>query len=198
MNMNSRARVRRAKTVIVMGVSGSGKDTQASFLLKALPKARRISTGDGLRRMSRRRGVIGDFVRSILNKGGLFPAWTPIYLWLSEIIERMDGDESFIFTSGPRRLEEARMLDQVLTDLGRPLPLAFYLKLSPKVAAERLQRRGRTDDNAHAIANRLAFFKEHVRPVIEHYRSIGRLVEIDGNQSVDGVWMDMKKKLKLR
>mgnify|MGYP001609965109 CR=1 FL=1 len=130
--------------------------------------------------------------------GRLLPAWTPIFLWLKEFFEHLDGDESVIFTSGPRRVEEAKMLDQFLTDIGRPPPVVIYLRISPKVAMGRLRKRGRSDDSIQAIRNRLAFFNDHVRPVLAYFQKRGRLVAIDGEQSVPDVWADIKRKLRLK
>src|SRR3989344_6696549 len=175
----SRRDLRNAQTYIILGISGSGKDTQAVFLAKALPKACRISTGDGMRKLVRRRNSVGRYVSKVLSRGGLLPAWTPIYLWLSEFAKRSDGDESLLFTSGPRRIEEARMLDAFLRDIGRPKPTAVYLRIAPSVAAARLRARGRHDDTPAAIRARIAFFNEHVRPVISYYRRSGRLVEVN-------------------
>lgn len=188
----------KARTFAVLGVSGSGKDTQAGFLLKVLPKARRISTGDGLRRMAGRSNAVGRFAKRVIERGGLFPAWTPIYLWLSEFIEKLDGDESVIFTSGPRRLEEAAMLDAFLRDIGRPAPVAIYLKLSSAVAKSRLLARGRSDDSPRAIANRITFFKHNVQPVIRYFQRRGRLIVVDGMQPIPEVWREIKKKLQLQ
>lgn len=194
----NRAAIARAKTFSILGPSGSGKDTQALFLLKALPKARRISTGDGMRKMMHKKNAVGEYVKMIHDRGGLLPAWTPVFLWLKEFAENLEGDESVIFTSGPRRVEEAEMLDGFLRDIGRPLPKAIYLKLSDSVARERLLARGRSDDNRKAIANRIAFFNKNVKPVIAHFRKNGRLVEINADQSIPAVWAEIKRKLRLR
>ncbi|OHA09561.1 MAG: hypothetical protein A3A44_01660 [Candidatus Sungbacteria bacterium RIFCSPLOWO2_01_FULL_60_25] len=197
MNMNRR-RLRSAKTYVILGVSGSGKDTQAGLLLKALPKAYRISTGDSMRKMVKRKNAVGRYVAGVLSRGGLLPAWTPIYLWLAEFAEKLDGDESVFFTSGPRRIEEAKLLDRFLNDIGRPAPVALYLRIPASVAAARLRARGRHDDTPAAIRGRVAFFNEHVRPVIAYYRRSGRLIEVNGDQPVLGVSVEIKRKLHLR
>lgn len=194
----SKTSTKTARTYIILGVSGSGKDTQAQFLLKVLPKAHRISTGDGMREMVKRKNAVGRYVAGVLHRGGLLPAWTPIHLWLSEFANKLDGDESVLFTSGPRRIEEARMLDTFLEDIGRQKPTAIYLKLMPTIASARLRARGRHDDTPQAIRARVAFFNEYVRPVISYYRRSGRLIEVNGDQPVPAVWAEIKRKLKIR
>ena len=194
----NRAKVAKAKTFCILGPSGSGKDTQAEFLLKLLPKARRISTGDGMRRVMHEKNAVGEYVKMVHDHGKLLPAWTPIFLWLKEFFEHLDGDESVLFTSGPRRVEEARMLDQFLKDIGRPLPVVIYLRTSQSVAIGRLMKRRRSDDGIRAIRNRLAFFNKHVRPVLAYFRRSGRLIEIDGEKSIPEVWGEIKRKLRLK
>ena len=187
----------RGRTFIVLGISGSGKDTQARFLLQAI-KGHRISTGDGLRAMAKRKNLVGRYVARALKDGGLLPAWAPIYLWLSEFVNDLHGDESVIFTSGPRRVEEAQLLDVFCRDLGRALPVVIHLALPIRVARARLMTRGRGDDTPQAIEGRLRFYEEHVRDVIAYFRRKRRLIAINGNQSVDAVWRDIKKALKIR
>lgn len=188
---------RRARTYIVLGVSGSGKDTQAGFLLRAITKARRISTGDGLRAMAKKRNAVGRYVRGVLRDGRLLPAWAPIYLWLSEFVERLRGDETTIFTSGPRRVDEAELLDAFCRDLGRDLPVMIHLNIPHAVARERLLSRRRGDDTPKVIAERLKFYEKHVRDVVRYYRRQGRCIEINGNQTPERVWSDIRKALRL-
>lgn len=194
----SRSEARSAQTIILLGVSGSGKDTQAEFLLRTWGRrGKRISTGDGLRHMMRKQNLVGRYVKGVLGRGGLMPAWGPVYVWLSAFIERLHGDEHLVFTGAPRRIEEAIMLDGFMRDIGRSLPRAIYLAVPDRAARDRLLSRGRHDDTGRAIRGRLSYFKAHVTKVIHYYRRRRRLIEINGDQDVRAVWRDIKKALKI-
>ncbi|MDD5145821.1 MAG: nucleoside monophosphate kinase [Candidatus Pacebacteria bacterium] len=54
----------------------------------------------------------------------------------------------------------------------------------------------RTDDNVAAAKNRLAWFKTDVQPVINYYRKTGRLIKINGEQSIEDVFKDVLKFIK--
>src|SRR3989344_3144267 len=187
----SRDRRRRQETIVFLGMSGSGKDTQARRRMRAIPKSRQISPGAAFRRIARKDTLVGRYLVGIMRRGALVPYWAAAYVWLTELFERLTGEETLVFTGAPRRIEEARMLDDVMRNLGRPLPIAMYLELSPAVARRRLIARGRFDDNPRAIAGRFAFFRAHVLPVIRYYRNRGRLVTINGDQPVPAVWRDI-------
>jgi adenylate kinase len=45
----------------------------------------------------------------------------------------------------------------------------------------------RSDDNEEAVSRRLDEYEGRTAPLVEFYRQRGQLVEVDGNQSVDGV-----------
>ena len=45
----------------------------------------------------------------------------------------------------------------------------------------------RNDDNLEAFENRYSLYLEKVTPIIEHYRKLGVLYEVDGNKSKDNV-----------
>lgn len=196
MSMSKRG-IRAGRTIAFLGISGSGKGTQAERLLKVLPRSVNISTGEAFRRIAVRSNLVGRFTRGVLSRGGLMPYWAPAYVWLNAFFERLRGNESIIFDGAPRLVAEAEMMDDFMRDVGRPLPVAVYLKLSPRAARDRLLARGRADDNARAIAGRFAFFRRNVRPVIAYYRHHRRLIVINGEQSPAEVWRDIRHALQL-
>ncbi|MFA7319199.1 MAG: nucleoside monophosphate kinase [Parcubacteria group bacterium] len=53
----------------------------------------------------------------------------------------------------------------------------------------------RTDDTPEGIKKRLKVFKEETLPVIEYYREKNKLIEIDGNRSIEEVFQDILAKL---
>lgn len=166
--------------------------------MKALPRAKNIGTGDGLRVIAKRKNLTARFVAGVLSRGGLAPLWAVAYIWLEEFVRNLKGDENVIFDGAPRRVDEARLMDDFMGDIGRRPPVAIYLKLAEKEALRRLLARARSDDNPRAIRGRFSFFKTNVQPVIDYYRQRKRLVVIDGNQGVGEVWRDIKRALHLK
>ena len=51
----------------------------------------------------------------------------------------------------------------------------------------------RKDDNPEAIENRMEFFEKSVKPVIKYYEDQGRLIRINGGQSIEHVFKDILK-----
>ena len=56
----------------------------------------------------------------------------------------------------------------------------------------------RADDNPEAIKKRLEEFKKEVIPVINHYKKEGKLIEINGEQSIETIFQDILKKIARR
>ncbi len=194
----SKQRIGKARTIVLLGISGSGKGVQSKRLLRAIPGSVIVSTGEGLRHASRRENLLGCYIRGILRHGDLVPYWGAAHIWLSAFFERLQGDEPLVFDGAPRRIEEAGMLDDFMRDVGRPLPIAIYLRLSAHAARRRLLKRRRADDNLRAIAERFRFFDHSVRPVVRYYRRRGRLITVNGEQPIPEVWRDIRKALKIR
>jgi adenylate kinase len=49
----------------------------------------------------------------------------------------------------------------------------------------------REDDKADAVRNRLKVYGTQTTPVLDHYRTAGKLVEVDGEQAIDAVQEDL-------
>lgn len=54
----------------------------------------------------------------------------------------------------------------------------------------------RADDTVAGVKSRLNWFKTDVQPVINYYRKTGRLIKINGEQSIEDVFKDILKTLK--
>jgi adenylate kinase len=53
----------------------------------------------------------------------------------------------------------------------------------------------RPDDTIEGTKKRLEWFKEEVEEAIKYYESMGRLIKINGEQSVEGVFNDIMKEI---
>ncbi len=191
------ATIPKSTTLVFLGRSGCGKDTQMEFLLKlpGFKNAVKFSSGDDFRVLAKESSRLGRKVKEILEAGGLMPFWLPAYLWLAALRERAREEEILILDGSPRRLEETRLLDEVLEFVARPKAIAILLEISPEESLRRLLARGRADDTEERVQNRLAWYETEVLPTVEHYRSEKRLLEVSGEKTRDEVFKELEKKL---
>lgn len=171
------------KTFVFLGMSGAGKGKQTKFLTKFLKENGNdfliISTGDLARKLAKKNTVISKWIKNILDEGGFFPEWLAIHIWLSELEKKLINNKTIIIFEGtPRKVKEAKMVDELMEYLKRPLPIPVYLDIDNKEATRRLLKRGRDDDNPEAIKERLENFSKSVLPTIKYYGK--RVMKIDG------------------
>lgn len=193
-------------TIIVLGRSGSGKGTQAAFIIERLGgknKVAHLETGRFFREFVQNyKNPTAEFAKGLLKKGKLFPGWFPAFVWLKEMIEHGSAAKHWVMDGASRRVWEAKLVDEVILDHGRPLSMCIYVDTSLQEATRRLLLRGRSDDNLRAIRNRMSFFQKEVLKVVGYYRKNGRLIRVDGNLAPDAVWKEidaaLKKRLKAR
>ncbi|MBI4132027.1 MAG: nucleoside monophosphate kinase [Candidatus Sungbacteria bacterium] len=195
----SRPSPRRPRTIFLIGISGSGKGTQAAKLRRILRPSYYLEIGKRVRRYIGRRTIGGERITQTTTRGELIPTWTLLAILGLELLERIPPGIHIITDGTPRRLAEAELWDEIVQDAGRPLPVALYLALSERQARRRLLKRGRpVDDHPAAIRRRFAYFRKDVLPVVTYYRARRRLVTVNGDQPIQAVWRDIRRALKLR
>ncbi|OGF51844.1 hypothetical protein A3I27_04280 [Candidatus Giovannonibacteria bacterium RIFCSPLOWO2_02_FULL_43_11b] len=172
----------KSTTLMFLGRSGCGKDTQIEMLMRRpdLAGAIETNTGNILREMAKKNTILGKKVKEILESGRLCPGWLSFTAWLSYLMEKARGDEILFASGSPRRLEEAELEDRALEFSGRPKPVAVHIVVSREESKKRLMIRKREDDTEKSIDSRLEWFEKDVMPIIEHYKKEGRLIEING------------------
>ncbi len=184
------------KVIFLIGRSGCGKGTQLKFL-KEKTGFSVVNTGELLRTKAKEDDIIGNKIFEVLRKGGLIPTPIVFSLWMPLVIECYNKKEKgLIFDGNPRKLYEARMLEELFLMLEIGFPTVIYIKISEEEAHLRLEKRGRENDNKEDVSERLRWFKEEVEPVIDYYSQKNALIEINGEQSIEDVSKEIEEKTK--
>ncbi len=181
-------------SIIVLGRSGSGKGTQARFILQRLRKqgVDHLETGRYLREILKKyKNSTTALAKVAMASGRLFPDWFAAYCILKEIIEKGTADKHWVFDGAPRSVWQAKLIDDLASWHYRPLPIAIHVDVSEKEAFRRLFLRARGDDHRHSIKNRMKFFAKNVIPTVNYYKSHKRLILINGEQPVEKVRADI-------
>ena len=165
------------------GPPGAGKGTQADrFAARhSLPK---ISTGDMLRQSVQDGTRIGGLVRETLQRGALVGDDLMISI-VAERLQQPDTAGGFVLDGFPRTIPQAATLDALLTDRGGLSVVALVVHADEVV--RRLAGRGREDDEAYVIKERLSVYARETQPVLEYYRRRSVVTILDGNRPLDEV-----------
>jgi len=183
--------------VLLLGVQGSGKGTQAKRIASDYGLAH-VATGDMLRAAMEADTPLGRRVRPIYDAGELVPDELMIDL-IRERLQGPDTESGFILDGFPRTMPQADALDSMLSEIDRPLSVVFELQVPDEIAIERLYKRavdeGRRDDTPEAIAKRIQLYHRETKPLVSHYRLAGNLVGIHGSQPENDVFAEIQEAL---
>lgn len=121
--------------VVIMGVQGAGKGTQASFISKeyGIPH---ISTGDLFRAMRTREDDLAKRIQAIMAAGQLIDDDTTNEV-LKDRLEQPDAANGVILDGYPRNPAQAAWLESHLEEKGAQLNLVLLMKLDYYTAFKR-------------------------------------------------------------
>jgi adenylate kinase len=186
-------------SINIFGLPMSGKDTQGIKLAEALG-AKFLSSGMIIRAME------AETKQNLTGSGNLIPTNT-FYDWVLPYFERRDlFNYPLILSSIGRWQGEEIQVMSVASGSGHEIKAVIVLNISEAdvenrfKAAQTLQDRGERQDDKdlQVFHNRLQEFRTKTIPVIQHYRSLGLLIEVKGDQSREAVFNDIINKLYLK
>ena len=175
--------------LLIVGPPGAGKGTQAVKIAEAL-KIPAISTGDIFRKNIKEETELGKEAKSYIDSGNLVPDSVTNNMVRARL-EEGDVVNGFLLDGYPRNMHQVEALDAYLKEHGQRLDAVISLDVDPELLTQRLLKRaeieGRTDDNEETIRNRMKVYSSQTEPLLEHYRSAGILVPVDGVGEIDEV-----------
>lgn len=126
----------------LIGRSGSGKGTQAKLLMKHFGNLYYVYTGDLFRDLAKADTDTGKRIKKIIEKGGLPFDELATTLWMHKIAYNIKENQGIIFDGSPRRLDEAKSLDEFMEFLERKEnTFNILIDISRKEAFNRLSKR---------------------------------------------------------
>lgn len=184
--------------IIVIGPSGSGKDTQANFLVEkyGIPN---ISTGRLMRDEIEKGSEFGKTIESYVSVG----KWLPDDLTVNLLRERLNSEdtkEGFILNGYPRTEEQVKLLDGILADTNQKLAAVIHFDLSDDEVINRMRNQRkegeeRPDMTEEAVKARLKSYKESIAPILEIYSKRKQLMNVDASPSIETIKEDIGRRL---
>lgn len=214
-----------ATYIVLLGPPGVGKGTQARILSET-SKLAHVSSGDLFRENLKNETELGKLAKSFMDKGELVPDDVTISMIRDRISRPdceagaiLDGfprtpaqataleDMLAEFGSEVNAVPYITAAESVLVERasGRWTCKAqghiYHEKFNPPKQAGVCDIDGsevyqREDDKVETVTKRIRVYFEQTMPLVEHYRTAGKLIEIDGTQPVEQVTKDLLAALK--
>ncbi len=209
--------------LVLLGVPGAGKGTQAKLLEESL-RLPQISTGDIFRYNLKNQTELGLLAKSYMDRGDLVPDEVTIRM-VQDRLEKPDAANGAILDGFPRNLIQAQAFGEMTASDGG-VRLAPLINLSDEEAMRRITGRRvcrtcgavyhidfnppkkegvcdidggelyqRDDDKTDTVRNRLYVYYKQTSPLIGYYFAKGVLAELDGAQPIDVVQAQLKQLL---
>ncbi len=175
--------------LIIMGPPGVGKGTQAN-IIKDTYNIPHLSTGKILRNEIAAKSDIGLVAKKYIDAGLLVPDNILLRV-IENSISNPNCSKGYILDGFPRNLQQVDDLNGLLNKLNNAIDIAISLIANEDELIKRLIKRsevsGRSDDIVEIISKRQKVYWEQTAPIIEHYKKIGILKEIDGLGTIEEI-----------
>ena len=176
--------------IVLFGMPGSGKGTQANFI-KIKYNLTHISTGDVFRENMKNNTELGKLAKSYIDSGKLVPDKLTIKL-LEKKIEENTNSKGFIFDGFPRTIEQGIHLDDFLLKKNLCIDLTISLEVDEQILINRILKRGvdsgRADDqNRSKIKKRFDEYNQKTSILKKFYKDQNKFFSINGQDSINQV-----------
>ena len=172
-----------------MGPPGVGKGTQAS-ILKDHFNVPHFSTGEILRREIALNTNVGKTSKKYIDRGLFVPDKILIKI-IEEYLKDPNSQKGYILDGYPRNLQQVDDLNDLLKKLDQKINVAISITAEKEELISRLIKRkkksGRSDDDVKIISKRQDVYWNQTAPIIDHYKQVNLLKEINGLGSIEEV-----------
>ncbi len=195
--------------IVLLGPQGSGKGTQGEMLAEKTGMFY-FDAGSHLREVSKTNPEIDE----IVNKRGVLLPDDMMYKIVRDFFISKNQFDNIIFDGYPRSLPQWQLLTSFLESRGSGVQKVILLTINEEETVKRLSARRidpktdtiynlitnpppadvdpstlihREDDQPEAIQVRLKAYHESTQPLVTKLKEEGKLIEIDGTQSIEEI-----------
>ncbi|AMB99129.1 adenylate kinase [Aerococcus urinaehominis] len=209
--------------IILMGLPGAGKGTQAAKIKEAYPIPH-ISTGDMFRQAIADGTELGKRAKTFMDEGNLVPDEVTNGI-VRERLAQDDTNKGYMLDGFPRTINQAQALEDITNDLNKPIEVVIFIDVDKDILKERLSGRiicrncgqtyhltnnppkeagvcdncgsndfyQREDDKPEVVENRLKVNEESTKALLEFYDKKGLVKRVPGDIGIDNVFAEIKK-----
>ena len=202
--------------IILFGPPGAGKGTQADKIVQS-HNMFKVSTGDLLRKEIGKKSNLGDKIKLLINKGE-FVSDDIINNLIIKILSDKKLYNKLIFDGYPRNLTQAENLNSLISKHNQKISCVLSLNVDKEIIIKRVLGRQtcskcglifneyfnpstndnhpcgdkflvkRSDDNEKIILNRFENYMEKTLPILDFYKKLNLLYEINGKAKIDEIF----------
>ena len=202
---------------IFLGPPGAGKGTLAAQVAEEY-KIPQISTGDIFRANIKNQTELGKKVKAIMDAGGLVGDDVVLEI-VEDRLKKDDCKNGFILDGFPRTIPQAEAFEKLGIDVkvvnfevNNDLIIArlsnrrvcksckanFNVKFMPPKVEGVCDKCGgelftREDDKLESITHRLEVYRKETEPLIDFYRNLNKMTDIDSARDSQEVLVDFRK-----
>lgn len=207
------------KNIILMGLPGSGKGTQAKNLAEKF-NAFYFGTGDLMREEAKKNTEYGKIFQAVWDKGrGELIPDDIVEKFVAEKFASVDFGQGIVFDGFPRTLKQAQHLEKVFTEKNEDF-IVIDIEVSDESIINRMAKRRvcancgkifieglsadkctkcggdlvrRQEDEPEVVKKRLEVYDAQTKPLIDFFRNEGRLIVVDGEPAIEDVEREIER-----
>lgn len=184
---------KRLLNVVIMGMPGSGRGTQAKRISEKYNLVY-ISTGKILRMEEVAKGTeLGKIAKPYMDRGEIVPDEIAVKVIEKKIREHPNAN-GFVFKGFPRTIVQAYILDGLLRRMNSSISSIVELNISEISAIKRLSKRSKTDKaryydmDTDVIIQRFEVYEEKTKPVLDYFKRHKEVSSVDANTSEGNIF----------
>lgn len=180
---------------VLIGPPLSGKETQGELLEKSLGGIPRFSMGHLIREAC----LVDPKFEQAYKDYSMQGKHLPNVLKFPLMVKKMDQaiGTGFILDNFPATDEDVKYLEEYLQEKDLEIARVISISISEDEMRKRFEtakeRRGRADDTFENVHERREIQDRDRKEVLDHYRKLNLLSEINGEQGVEDVHQDILK-----
>lgn len=192
----------KSQTYVFFGIAGSGKGTQAKFLIDYLREKMGTDsvyagTGEAFRSMMVSDNFTANIVKEKMARGEYIDDFLTNALFVNMLMQNLSPEKNLLADGYPRTAAQSVEFEKMMNFFDRKDINVIYIEVGKEESVRRNLLRGRHDDTKEGIEKRYDEYVTKVLPAMNYFKDKPsyKMHTINGEQSREDVFKDIIKSL---